>query len=54
MASVETDVRFRRTLKRGVVPSVYPTRTELLFKKKNSLGQLNRVESVFPKLPDPV
>ena len=53
-----TDVKFRRTLKRGVVPSIYPTPSEeqLVQKdllKKNSLGQLNHVESVFPKLPDP-
>ena len=27
-ASGETDVRFRRTLKRGVVPSIYPTPSE--------------------------
>ena len=24
----ETDVKFKRTLKRGVVPSIYPTRSE--------------------------
>ena len=28
LASGETDVRFRRTLKRGVVPSIYPTPSE--------------------------
>ena len=28
LASSETDVSFRRTLKRGVVPSIYPTPSE--------------------------
>ena len=59
LTSGETDVKFRRTLKRGVVPSIYPIPSEeqLVQKdllKKNSLGQLNHVESVFPKLPGPV
>ena len=59
LTSGETDVKFRRTLKRGVVPSIYPTPSEeqlvqKYFLKKNSLGQLNHVESVFPKLPGPV
>ena len=59
LTSSETDVKFRRTLKRGVVPSIYPTPSEeqlvqKYFLKKNSLGQLNHVESVFPKLPGPV
>ena len=36
LASAETDVRFRRTLKRGVVPSIYltPSEQELVQKEK--------------------
>ena len=48
LTSSETDVKFRRTLKRGVVPSIYPTPSE------EQLVQLNHIESVFPKLPGPV
>ena len=54
LTSGETNVRFRRTLKRRVVLSIYPTPSEEQVVQKESLGQPNHVESVFPKLPGPV
>ena len=38
MTTGETGVRFRRTLKRGIVPSIYPTLSEeQLFQKEKQL-----------------
>ena len=56
LASGEKDVRFRRTLKRGVVPSIYPTpsqeqlvQKEKQFKAAKSLG-LNILKTARPCL----
>ena len=54
LASGETDVRFRRTLKRGVVPSIYPTPSEeqLVQKEKQFRAAKSRGISI-PKTARP-
>ena len=49
LASGETDVRFRRTLKRGVVSSIYPTATEeqLVQKEKQIRAAKSRGISIL-------
>ena len=58
LTSGKTDIKFRRTMKRGVVPSIYPTSSyhqrNNLFNKKNSLGQLAKSRGIsIPKTARP-
>ena len=53
LTSGETDVRFRRTLKRGVVPSIYPTPSEEQLVQKEKQFKVVKSREI-PKLPGPV
>ena len=53
-ASGETDVRFRRTLKRGVVPSIYPTPTEEQLQKEKQFSRAAKSRGIsIPKTTRP-
>ena len=55
LTSGETDVKFRRTLKRGVVPSIYTTPSEGQLVQKEEQFRAAKLRGIgILKLPDPV
>ena len=53
LTSGERDVRFRRSLKRRVVPSIYPTPSEEQLVQKEKQFKVVKSREI-PKLPGPV